>query len=188
MASSRPGFWTSCILLAVGSAVGAFAFLAFVTILLGSPIADSLLSVHGVLVQDDVNSITAQQEYEIVQLLRGGKLMTADGLLSQMQNYYSSQIQVVIGLFFVFGLLSFFAVRLHSERQIEETASRQVSTAFETLLKSHEFHKQLSNQTQSAISLEMESVQKTLESFSNLSDRMRALEGILASRAEKTEE
>lgn len=156
----RIGQYTSLLL---GATIGTFAFLVLSSIFVAKPIKDTILSAHGILVANKPTQLTADQTGLIVDLLQKGALISSSDLLSNMTSFYSTVIQLLIAIFFVFGTLSFFAMRAHSRIQIEEVANDLVSKAALNHFGSVAFEKEIRERIDSALQIAMEDLDSRIQ-------------------------
>jgi flagellar motility protein MotE (MotC chaperone) len=92
-------------------------------------------------------------------------------------------IQVIVGVFALFGILSFFAIRWQSIQQAETFAEGKIEKVFS----SEYFRKRLNDAASKANDLQVESLQESLGSLSDLSQRIAALEEHIAAQAPENE-
>lgn len=105
---NRLGKTGQCFSLFFGATLGTFCFLALCAIFEAKPIRDTILSAHGILTANKPISLTSEQAAVITDLVHKGALISSSDLLSNMTSFYSTIIQLLIAIFFVFGSLSFF--------------------------------------------------------------------------------
>lgn len=157
-----------------------------VTLYSGSIIGDSLMNVHGILVRDSLDAISKEEAEVITKLLQSGSLIDANSFLSTLNNFYSTTIQLLIGFFVVFGLISFVALKTHSSREIEAQVDLVIGKTFEDYLGSIRFAEYISSEVRTNFQIEVEDI---LESYSTsdageINGRMSELEKYLAEIAE----
>lgn len=165
-----------CLSVIVGAGLGTFAFLVLGVILTGKPIQQELLSAHGILVTSKPTELTAQQSAVIADLLQKGALISSSDLLSNVSSFYSTTIQVLIAMFFVFGVLSFFAVQANARRQIEEIADASVTKAAISHFASTTFDRQINQKIDSSMQVELEGIDKRFSDVEELGTAIEELE------------
>ena len=159
----RLGKIGQCASLVLGTAIGTFCFLALCTIFIGKPIRDTILSAHGILTSNKPVTLTTEQTTTIVDLVQKGALISSSDLLSNMTSFYSTVIQLLIAIFFVFGSLSFFAIRAHSRSQIEEVANELVSKSTLNHFGSVKFQQEVRERIDSTLQIALEDIETRLE-------------------------
>ncbi len=172
-------FLPACI---VGSAIGTFLFFLAGTLFLGDPAGDWFMSAHAVFVSEKAKDLTFEQEFQLQNFVRNGIVITTDGLLSQITDFYGSIIQTLIGMFFVFGLISFFLLRWHSKREIENTISIAVEDAFGKYTKTIDYDNLLNIKIQSLLSVELENLDERITIVGLLDERVSGLEDFISKK------
>jgi polyhydroxyalkanoate synthesis regulator protein len=156
-------------------------FLLLGSIFLGKPVKETILSAHGVLVASKPTPLTLEQNAIVLDLLQKGALISSSDLLAQITAFYSTIIQVLIGTFFVFGVLSLFAVQANARRQIEDVAETLVDKAAEHHFNTLQFDARLREKIDSALQVE-------LEPYDELGDELRRLASELEDRVKEIKE
>lgn len=172
----RLGMFGSCLSLFFGACAGVFAFLVLGVILTARPIQEELLSAHGILVSSKPIELTAKQGAVVTDLLEKGALISSSDLLSNVSSFYATTIQVLIATFFVFGILSFFAVQANARRQIEEIADASITKAAVNHFASITFDRQVSQKIGSSLELELEGIDKRFSDVEELGTAIDELE------------
>ena len=175
MAGKRLGLFGQGCWLALGACAGALAFFVLVAFFLGKPFQDVVLSAHGVLVANKGASLSPAESALVIDMLQKGSLISSNDLLSNMTSFYSTMIQTLIATFFVFGLLSFFVVQAHSRRHVEEVAEELVEVATKHHFGSAAFERHIRENVDSALSIEIESIDERLQPLEQMSENVQEL-------------
>ena len=157
----------------LGALLGTFVFLCLFALWVGTPITDSLLSAHGVFVRNERTALTPQEEYQIVQLLRAGTLLTGDGLLANIQAFYQNLINALVGSFVVFGIISFIAVRSHTTAQVDELVTTRIEHGLSKLFDSKSFHDSIAEKIERKLELALEGIDNSLQELGDLASEIR---------------
>lgn len=176
--------WRYCIALFLGAIVGSFAFLSLASFMLGNPVGDTLLSAHGILIRNGQEELTAQQTFEIQQLLKKGMILTADGLISTMQNFYEVLITVLVGLLAALAFFSVVYARWQSRAQIDELVSDRAERGLNELLGKKSFHDIIEKTVNSALQIEMEAIDEPLR---RVDEYIASLEELTETTADKSD-
>lgn len=181
-------WWISPVCIFIGAALGMVLFLWSAVLVIGNPTSKSLLSIHGILVKDNLNKIS-ETDHEIVKkLLENGSIIDANSFLSSMNGFYSTTIQVLIATFFVFGVISFFIIKQHSTNQVEAAVDEITSKRFETYLRSVPFQDLIRKEVSLISELESENLQERFESIGEFAARLEQIENRLAREDNPEEE
>jgi hypothetical protein len=176
MASRRLGPFGQGCCLAFGACAGTLAFFLLVSFVLGKPFQDAVLSAHGVLVAHKRTSLSQPESALVLGMLQKGSLISSNDLLSNMTSFYSTMIQTLIATFFVFGLVSFFVVQAHSRRHVEEVAEELVEAATKHHFGSASFERHIRESVDSAVSIELESLDERLRPLEQMSENVQELD------------
>lgn len=155
--------WRYSISLFLGALFGTFAFLCLASFLLGTPISDSLLSAHGVLIQNGKEELTTQQIFEVQQLLKKGMILSADGLISNMQSFYGNLITVLVSFFAALGVFSVVYAKWLSRGQIDDLVSDRTEHGLKELVGKKSFHDMIDKSINSALQIEFEAFEETVQ-------------------------
>lgn len=168
---------------ATGCAVGTCLFLTVVIFITGDPLKDWLESSLGLLLHRQPNSIDPITKQAAIAMVERGVVVTPDGLIGSIANLYGNMIQVLVGVFALSAILSFFAIRWQSIQQAEAF----VETKVEKSLSSDEFRRRLNDMSIATFDTYSVSIQDSLESYSKMSERITALESTIAANAPEEE-
>lgn len=181
-------WWMSPICLVLGSATGTLAFLSCAAFFAGNPLSNTLMSVHGVLVRDQISKLNELEKSVVSNMLTNGGLIDANTFLSSLTAFYSTIIQVLVASFFVFGVISFFIIKQHSlsqvETQVDETSKKQ----FLVYIKSMDFNELVRREVSLTVELESEAIQEQLENVGSLIYRVEQIEERIASQSSAEEQ
>lgn len=166
-----------------GCALGTCVFLTIVIFVTGDPLKDWLESSLGLFVQRQPEVLDNLTREAAVAMVERGLIITPDGLIGGITNLYGNMIQVLVGVFALFGILSFFAIRWQSIQQAEALVESKLEKAFN----SDEFNKRLNDAASKAFDLQSESIHETLAEFSTLDERISAIEVRFAESAPEDE-
>lgn len=139
------------------------------------------MSVHGVIVKDGLDAITKEQSLTIDELIRNNSLIDANTFLSTLNNFYATTVQVLIGIFFIFGILSFIAIRNHSSREIELQSKINTKEAVQNYIDSIRFRDLVGSEVNSNFQIELESILESYSDATDLNDRVQTIESELTS-------
>jgi hypothetical protein len=165
-----------CLSLVIGACIGTFAFLVLGAIIAAKPIQEAVLSAHGILVSSKPLQLTPAQAAVVADLLKKGALISSNDLLTNVTSYYSTMIQVLIALFFVFGALSYFAIQANARRQIEEVSDAIVVKAVAGHFNSVQFDKEVINKVDRSLQLELEDYENRISELEATAERVDQLE------------
>lgn len=174
-------WWINALCWLTGTAIGTVVFLWTASIYAGSIIGKSLMSVHGVIVKDGLDAITKEQSLTIDELIRNNSLIDANTFLSTLNNFYATTVQVLIGIFFIFGILSFIAIRNHSSREIELQSKINTKEAVQNYIDSIRFRDLVGSEVNSNFQIELESILESYSDATDLNDRVQTIESELTS-------
>ena len=167
----------------LGWAIGSIVFLTLVVFVFGNPLRDWLGSTLGIFVERIPPDLEPQIWDAAAELLRRGIIIPPDALIASITNFYGTLIQVLLGVFAVFGVLSFFAIRWQSTQQAETFAEQKIDKLFE----SREFSRRLTDEASKVFDLQSESIEEMISSLSTIDARIIALEEEISSRASEDE-
>lgn len=174
--------WKTYFSLTLGAAAGVVIFLALVTFLVGDPLSDWFSSAHGVFVAEKEKELSFEQKLQLYELVRSGVIVTADGLLSHITSLYGNIIQALIGLFVIFGVLSFFGLRWHSKQLMEEAVTNSVANTVSNYTSSLVFDGLLTVKVQHIASTEIEDLETRISVVGELDERVSILEGLISNQ------
>lgn len=180
--------WTMPFCTVIGVALGTVLFLCSTTLLVGNPISRSLMSIHGVLVRDNLKELNEQELQTVHKLLDSGGLIDANSFLSSMNGFYSTTVQILVSTFFVFGVISFFLIKQHSTNQVESAVDDITQKRFDTYLNSIMFHELVRKEVSLVSDIEAESFQERMESIGDIAARLDEVEARLAAANNPEEE
>lgn len=127
MSGRQYGFAGKALLLFLGSATGTFFFLYICVIAIGSPIQDSLLSAHGVIFGEKLDSLSPIQRQAISDLRIAGALLTPSELLSEIASFYETVITILTTLIAVLGVVAYMYVKSVSEESATKMVKERIS-------------------------------------------------------------
>lgn len=163
---------------------GAFCATALFLLLgvyaIGSPVGQTILAAHGILVANNRPPLTVQQQMEVVTLLRDGYLISADGLISSMSSFYENLVTVLLGSLVFFGIFSYVGARIQTKLQIDEVVAERVEHGISQALGTKKFDEDIKRAVASAIELEIETLQTSVE---RLQDFVEAQQSAIAATA-----
>jgi hypothetical protein len=148
-------------------------FLVAAALAAGSPIGETILSAHGILIANTRPSLTSEQHQEIVTLLKNGYLISSDGLISTMSSFYETLVSVLLGSLAVFGVISFLAARSQSKLQIDEVVAERVEHGVALALGTKQFDEHIRLAVSKALEIEIESIQSELEQLNAFMSQIR---------------
>lgn len=165
-------------------AVAAAIFLAVVVF--KTPLHDATTSAVGIFTSDTMDRLDDGDIAHLQNLIRRKHVVSSDQLITQISGFYSAVIQLLIGTFFVFGLLSFFVIRAHSMRQMEEQVEQRTEKHLGTYFESVKFHQQISDAVDTALQIHLEDLQDQVSELGNeigqVTLRINAIEEILKAK------
>lgn len=175
---SRPPVW-SCILIIVGSALGAFAFLTLFTFWQGSPIQSSLMEAHGAVLVKPTNPITESQITQINELMRGGTVLSADQFLDHTTSFYETLISILVTLL---GLVAGIAYMYIKSVSVESAKDQARKYSIESL-ESDKFRSVLNEKLSPHLTPlnDISDTHLALQDLEDISDRMPEAERRIAS-------
>jgi hypothetical protein len=177
----KPAFdWKLYLSILLGAAVGVFAFLIAAVLVLGDPAGDWFISAHAVLVGEKQRDLSLDDQARLYHYMIEGVIVPTDGLISQIANFYGSIIQVLIGLFFVFGLVSFFVLRWHSKQFLDEAVGNAVETALKNHTNSINFDNMITLKVQNVASTEIEGLEQSISAVGDFDDRLSVVEDFIS--------
>jgi hypothetical protein len=168
---------------ATGSALGTCLFIAVVIFTTGDPLKDWLESSLGILLHRQPDSIDPITKQVAIAMVERGVVVTPDALIGSITNLYGNMIQVLVGVFSLFAILSFFAIRWQSIQQAEAF----VETKVDKSLLSDEFTRRLTDLTINTFDTYSVNIQESLENYSKISERLTVLEMTIAENASEEE-
>lgn len=175
----RLGKFGHCLSLIVGSLIGTFCFLVLGAIIAAKPVREAVLSAHGILISSKPLDLSPTQSAVVLDLLQKGSLISSNDLLTNVSSFYSTMIQVLIATFFVFGVLSLFAVQANARRQIEDITDVAVTKASANHFQSIGFDKQVREKIDGSLQIELESYEDRLVELEEVGKRVDELEARL---------
>lgn len=181
-------WWMSPVCLVLGAAIGTLAFLSSAAFFAGNPLSNTLMSVHGVLVRDQLTKLDDLEKSVVSKLLTNGGLIDANTFLSSLTAFYSTIIQVLVASFFVFGVISFFIIKQHSLSQVETQIDESSKKQFLVYIKSIEFNDLVRKEISLTAELETEALQEQLENVGGLIYRVEQIEERIASQSSAEEQ
>ncbi len=108
----------------LGAAFGVAAIYAIAALYLGSPISDALKSAHGILVNEHPMPVTPDEYHLIADMIAQGKIIPANGHVSDVADYYRGVIEILVMVIALLGVLAFIVVRATSKQAAEDWPSR----------------------------------------------------------------
>lgn len=174
--------WKAYCSLAIGAALGVVIFLGLVGFIVGDPLSDWFVSAHAVFVGEKEKELSFEQKLQLYELVRSGVVVSADGLLSHITALYGNIIQALIGLFVIFGFLSFFGLRWHSRQFLEDAVGTSVASTVGTYTGSLAFDGLLTTKIQHIASTEIEDLEGRISVVGELDERVSVLEDIISTR------
>lgn len=166
-----------------GYALGTVIFLSIVVFILGSPLKDWLGSTLGLFIERNPNNLDTATWDAALDMMRQGIITTPDSLMSNVVSLYGNMIQILVGVFALFGILSFFSIRWQSIQQAESFIEEKLTKTFT----SEEFNKRLSDITSRAVDVQFEPLDERLNYLSDLDERLARLEVEIARNAPEDE-
>jgi hypothetical protein len=158
----------------LGTVVGTCLFLTVVIFVTGDPLRDWLSSSLGIFFPNQGLNVDLPTREVVTAMIERGVVVTPDGLIGSIANLYGNMIQVLVGVFAAFAILSFFAIRWQSIQQAEAFVESKV----EKSLSSADFKRQIDESTLKTFDTYSVSIQESLENYSNIEQRLIALEQI----------
>ena len=149
----------------------------------GDPLKHWLGSSLGIFFYRQPGAIDAVTKEAAAAMIERGIIVTPDSLIGGIANLYGNMIQVLVGAFALFAILSFFAIRWQSIQQAEAFVEAKVDRS----LSSDEFKRRLNDISISTFDTYSVNIQELLESFSKLSERIGTLEAAIAEKASEEE-
>lgn len=183
MASSpnRTFDWKFYLSILLGAAIGVFAFLVAIVVFIGDPAGDWFMSAHAVLVTEKLKDLSLDDQGRLYHYMTEGIVIPTDGLISQIANFYGNIIQVLIGLFFVFGFVSFLVLKWHSKQFMEEAVGNAVELALRGHTNSISFDNMITLKVQNVASTEIEGLEQSIAAIGDFEDRLSIVEEFISS-------
>ncbi len=147
------------ILIIIGSALGSTLFL-FTTFFVtgGDAVEHTILNAHGYIFKSPVDhQLPVSDAIQIKSLIEKGYVVNTGELISDISNFYSSIIELLVVIIGILGVVAFMYVRAGSETVAEEKASAAVNSYFGSQI----YHELLLDK----VSVEAESVAGEIKEF-----------------------
>ena len=120
--------WNKSILIIVGSALGAGIFLLCAAMWVGSPIQDLVVSTAGRLIDHPTHELTASQVEALTELIKHHAVMPADQILSHIVSFYTTLINLLVGLLTALGIIAYMYIRSSSDEQAHKQTTRYLGS------------------------------------------------------------
>lgn len=124
----------------LGAAFGVAAVYLIAVFYFGSPISDALKSAHGVLVNENSVSVTSKEFWLITDMIKQGKIIPANGHISDVANYYGGVIDTLVMIIALLGVLAFIVVKATSKNAAEDMAEKATEKAIKHYFETQDFH------------------------------------------------
>lgn len=125
------GAASKAFLIFIGASTGSFLFLICASLWAGSPIQDLVVSAHGRIVDHPDHKLTPEQVKDLMVLIEHHAVLPADVIIEKVVEFYTTLINLLIGLLAILGIIAYMYIRT--------TSSEQVSAQTDSFLNSDNF-------------------------------------------------